>query len=539
MAAASAVSADTAGEPEAPARAGVVLAALIIGALACNINLAVANVALPDIGGALDATQTQLTLIAVGCALGLAMSVLYAGAIGDRYGRKMMLLAGLGLTVPISFLSAWSWDANLLVLARLLTGVAAGMAYPTTLALVTALWGDGPKRTRAIALWSAVSGGAAVIGPVIAGLLLEQLWWGSVFLIAVPVSVIGFVLVAVFVPAHANESTRAVDHLSGIASVVMIASLVLGISIISSPDRRVAALVALLVSVVLAALFVRRQRRITNPLYNLQYAGRRLFWVPALAGLIVNGALMGSMFIGQQFLQNILDYSTFHAGLAGLPLAIGMLLVAARSARFVVTRGSRFTLLLGYLIVLPATVVMLIVWKQGTAYPVIAATYFVIGLGAGFALTPASNSLTASVPVGEVGMASGTADLQRDLGGSIMQAIMGAALTLGYATSLSAAIGASQQAADITSETQSALLQSFTSAEQIAARYPDYRQQIIDAATDSFLEGSNWAFVAAVVAVALGAVLVWTRFPRHDAELALAADYRRHDESPDQSTLGA
>lgn len=511
------------------------LSALIIGALACNINLAVANVALPDIGTALDASQTQLTLIAVGCSLGLAMTVLYAGAIGDRYGRKMMLLAGLGLTVPISCFSAWSSDPDLLVLARLLTGVAAGMAYPTTLALVTALWGDGPKRTRAIALWSAVSAGAAVVGPVIAGALLERSWWGSVFLIAVPVAVVGFVLVAWFVPAHANESTTPVDHLSGVASVVMIGALVFGISTISSPGRLDSALIAIAIAGVIGVVFFWRQRRVGHPLYDLRYAGRRLFWVPALAGMVVNGALMGSMFIGQQFLQNILDYSTFHAGLAGLPLALGMLLVAARSAKFVVARGSRFTLLLGYSIVLPAALVMLVVWREGTSYPTIAATYFLIGVGAGFALTPAANSLTASVPVDAVGMASGTADLQRDLGGAIMQAIMGTALIIGYASSLSAAIGASAQTTEITNETQSALLQSFTSATQVAERYPEYKQQIVDAAAKSFLDGSNWAFAAAVIAVGIGGLLVIMRFPRHADELALAAGYRNVDASATRS----
>ena len=173
----------------APRRAGLVLAALIVSALVCNINLAVANVALPDIGLELGTSQTSLTLVAVGCTLGLAMSVLYLGAIGDRHGRKRLLLLGLALTVPASAVSAWAADTGMLVAGRVFTGVAAGMAYPTTLALITALWAEGPLRVRAIALWSAVSAGGAVVGPVIAGLLLENFWWGSVFIIAVPLAV--------------------------------------------------------------------------------------------------------------------------------------------------------------------------------------------------------------------------------------------------------------------------------------------------------------------------------------------------------------
>ncbi|MFM8828647.1 MAG: MFS transporter, partial [Actinomycetota bacterium] len=304
-----------------PRRAGLTLAALILGALVCNINLAVANVALPDIGRSLGASQTALTLIAVGCTLGLAMSVIYFGALGDRYGRKMMLLLGLGLTVPASAMSAWAPTTEVLVAGRIFTGLAAGMAYPTTLALITALWAEGPKRVRAIALWSGVSAGAAVLGPVLAGLMLEDFWWGSVFLIAVPLAVVAFVLVLVTVPAHVQESKERVDHLGGGLSVVMIAALVLGIGIISAPDRLEAALILIAVSLVLGGVFAWHELRARNPVYDLHYARRRLFWVPAIAGMIIFGSLVGSMFIGQQFLQNVLGYSTLDAGTAILPAA--------------------------------------------------------------------------------------------------------------------------------------------------------------------------------------------------------------------------
>jgi MFS family permease len=132
---------------------GLVLASLIIGAVVCNVNLSVANIALPDIARSLGASQTTVNLVAIGTTLGLAMSVLWFGALGDRYGRKGMLLAGLFLTVPFSLLATFAPTAEVLVSARIATGLAAGMSYPTTLALITALWGDGPARTRSIALW--------------------------------------------------------------------------------------------------------------------------------------------------------------------------------------------------------------------------------------------------------------------------------------------------------------------------------------------------------------------------------------------------
>src|SRR5262245_16873840 len=142
----------------APARATLVLAALILVAAVANLNLAVANVALPDIGAHFDSSQTTLNLIAVGYSLGLAASVLYLGAIGDRYGRKLLLLLGVGLSVPACLLAAWAPSDEVLVAARILGGLSAGMAYPTTLALITALWA-GPARTKSIALWSAIGGG--------------------------------------------------------------------------------------------------------------------------------------------------------------------------------------------------------------------------------------------------------------------------------------------------------------------------------------------------------------------------------------------
>ena len=205
-----------------PERAPLVLLALILGATVANLNLAVANVALPDIGRVFNASQTQLNLVAVGYSLGLAASVLYLGAIGDRYGRKRMLLAGVVLSIPACLVAAWAPSVEVLVAARVLGGISAGMAYPTTLALITALW-QGAPRTRAIALWSAVGGAAAALGPLIAGYLLGMFWWGSVFIVTLPLAALAFALAARLVPAHVHETTERVDHLGGVMSIVVVA----------------------------------------------------------------------------------------------------------------------------------------------------------------------------------------------------------------------------------------------------------------------------------------------------------------------------
>ena len=156
-------------QAEAPKRAGLVLVALILVAAVANLNLAVANVALPAIGKAFDASQTELDLVAVGYSLGLAASVLYLGALGDRYGRKMMLIVGTALAIPASLLAACAPSARRAVRRRgSSAGIAAGMAYPTTLALITALW-SGTGRTKAIALWSGIGGAIASLGPLLSG----------------------------------------------------------------------------------------------------------------------------------------------------------------------------------------------------------------------------------------------------------------------------------------------------------------------------------------------------------------------------------
>src|SRR5262249_13417292 len=150
-----------------PRSAGIVLVSLILVAAVANLNLSVANVALPSIGDHFDSSQTTLDLIAVGYSLGLACSVLWLGALGDRYGRKLMLLLGTALPIPMSILAAWAPTDIVLFIARVGGGLAAGMAYPTTLALITALWAPGPPRTRAIALWSALGGAIAALGPLL------------------------------------------------------------------------------------------------------------------------------------------------------------------------------------------------------------------------------------------------------------------------------------------------------------------------------------------------------------------------------------
>jgi hypothetical protein len=188
-------------------------------------------------------------------------------------------------------------------------------------------------------------------------------------------------------------------------------------------------------------------------------------------------------------------------------------------------------LLTGYFFCLLGFLTMLLLWNEGISYWSVGLAYALVGIGVGFAGTPASHSLTSSVPVQRAGMASGTADLQRDLGGAIMQSILGALLTAGYASAVAAAIAAAPDREKITDETATQLTKSFAGAEEMAEQYPQYASQITAGAKESFLDGADWAYTAGIVAILLGAVLVFFLFPKKEDEERLLAQYHAEDTS--------
>jgi EmrB/QacA subfamily drug resistance transporter len=460
--------------------------------------------------------------------LGIAASVLYLGAIGDRYGRKQMLLLGSAISIPLSFLAAYSPNSSVLIGARVIGGVAGGMCYPTTLALIAALW-DGAARTRAIALWSATGAAFAALGPLMSGALLQHFWWGSVFLVTVPIAFAAFALAWFLVPSHVQEGNEPVDNIGGVVSVVFVGALILAINFAVVPNEEALLLGLVIIAVAALIAFIVRERRAHSPLYDLHVAARPTFWVAAVAGIIVFGSLMGAMFIGQQYLQNVLHYSTVEAGAAILPAAVLMVLVAPRSAKLVDSIGSRSTLLLGYAFVVLGFLTMLLLWNDSSPYWVVGLGYAFVGVGVGFAATPAAHSLTGSVPTTRVGMASGTADLQRDLGGAVMQSIFGALLSAGFTKEMTKLVSSAPQASNVTSSTKTELTKSFSSAADTAQRYPQYASQITSAAKTAFLQGDQWAYLAGIVAVLTGAALVFFFFPNKEHERTLVEAYRRQD----------
>ncbi len=512
---------------EAPPRAGLILATLILGAAVANLNLSVANVALPTIGRDLDAPQTALNLVAVGFILGLAASVLYLGAVADRYGRRRMLIGGLALSIVAAGIAATAPTVEVLAAARIFGGIAAGMAFPTTLSIISDLF-RGSAKTRAIALWAGIGGGASALGPAVAGYLLQNHGWGSAFALTIPIAAIALVLVVIVIPHHTGEDNRAVDHLGGVLSVLAVGSLTLGLHFVTIPGSFALGFGLMLGSILGFAVFAWRQLRAPNPLFDLKIAARRTFWVAGVGGIIVFGSLVGTMFIGQQYLQNVLGYSTFAAGVAALPAAVTMIAVSPFAARSIERYGSRLTMTAGFVAVL-AGVLLMFTWREGASYLPVGVAFAVIGIGIGLAGSPASRSIMAAVPARRAGMGSAMTDLQRDLGAAIMQSLLAAFLTVKYSASIESKLAhlPAQQRAQISESTAAVLQNSFGGADVLAQQYPAHGTAIIAAARDAFLQGSALAVVVASITVGIGLVLVWFAFPRHAEELAAEAEYAR------------
>ncbi|KIC57937.1 MFS transporter [Microbacterium hominis] len=510
-----------------PERAGAVLTALLMAAAVCNLTTGGASVALPDIAGTFDAPQTTLNLVALGTGLGLAMTVLYAGALGDRYGRVRLLCTGLIGLLIAGTAASLAPTIEFLMGARVLTGIAAGCAFPTTLALITALWAEGPARVRAIALWTATGAVATVAGSVISGALVVAFGWRIALLLPVPVAVVALLIAARSIPRGVAESDEPVDHLGGILSVVAVAALVLGLGVVFAPGETGAGVGLLVAAAVLIAAFTARQLRVAAPLYDLSIARRRLFWVPAVAGTLAFGALVGAMFVGQQYLQNILGYDALQAGIALIPAAIA-LLVCAPLAAMLVERGTRMAMIVGYVVLIAAFGTML-AWNETTPPVIVALAFALVGGGASFVMTAASRSLTSSTPVRRAGMASATSDLQTDLGGAVMQALLGAVLAGGFSHVFAGLIAASPEAASLSDDITRALQASYASAAHVAANNPAYAAQILEAARSSFVDGAWAAYLVGAVALVLGLIVVTVGLPGVAVEKELRGRYRDED----------
>lgn len=509
-----------------PKHASQILTVLLVAAGVANINMSIANVALPDIATALDATQSEQNLIADAFTMALAATVLYLGAIGDRYGRKALLLWGAAVSIPAALLAAWAPSVEVLVAARILGGVGAALLFPTTLSIISVLW-KGRARTGAIALWSGVGGSAAFLGSVVAGALLLWFWWGSVFLLTAPFAAVLFVAALFIIPNDVDLETSNVDHVGGLLSVIGIAALVLGVQEITE-GFSATMLLLFIVALVVGAIFVFRQRRVEHPLVDLELAKQPTFLVASIAGMISFGALIGALYVGQQFTANVLGYDTLQSAATTIPAAICFLAGSPLASRWTSDRGGRFTLTAGIVLMGIGFIIIALTWYPGASVWVVLLPYAILGLGTAFAGAAASTAIMASLPSRRAGMGSSFTDLTRDLGGALIQALMAAALTIAYSSSMMSSFAGlpTEEASRTSDEAARGIASSFQKAEQVASSYPEASASgLLSDASSAFSTGKTYAFVIAIVLIVIALVVVLLKYPSREREAEVFAKY--------------
>ena len=384
------------------------LAVLCSSVLMVNLDNTVLNVALPTLVRDLHATSSELQWIVDAYALVFGGLLLVAGSLADRAGRKRLLLTGMVAFAGGSAWAAFSGSVGVLIAARASMGVGAAMMMPATLSIITDMFRDPGERQRAIGFWAGTSGVGFALGPVIGGLLLANFWWGSVFLINVPVAAIGFLCAVRLVPGSKNPAAGRPDLVGGLLSVAGL-GLVLW-SIIEAPVQGWSSTPVTVVGALgLAVLvgFALWERASSHPMLSLELFRRGSFSVAVSSVGMVMFSLVGGLFLLTQFLQFDLGYSALQAGLRMLPVAASLAVVAPLSPHVVRLVGMKLPTAAGLLLVAAG------LWQisgssVSSAYGDIVPGLVMTGMGAALVLPTVSGSVMASVPRGDTGVASGT-----------------------------------------------------------------------------------------------------------------------------------
>lgn len=405
------------------------LGALLLPVLLISIDNTVLSFAVPHISEELRPTGGQLLWIVDIYSLMLAGLLVTMGTLGDRIGRRRLLLigaAGFGLA---SVLAAFAPSAELLIAARALLGVAGATLMPSTLSLIRNIFTDPRARTTAIAAWTATFAGGAAFGPLLGGLLLEHFWWGSVFLINLPVMVLLLVVGPMVVPESRNPDPGRYDLPSAGLSLLAMLALVFGVKEFAGGGSL--ALPAVAVALVAGYAFVRRQRRLDDPMLDLGLFAQPRFSVAVASNLLAVFVMVGGLFFMTQYLQLVLGMTPLRAGLALLPgigLSVVGSLVAVRLIRRVrlaeLLGAAMFATALGYLL-------MVLLPSEGGVWLVVVA-FMIVGIGAGITETATNDTIMNTVAPENAGAASAISETGYELGAALGTAVLGSVVTAAY-----------------------------------------------------------------------------------------------------------
>lgn len=423
------------GGPSAGPRAWAALGVLVLPVLLISVDMTVLSFAVPHIGRDLAPDAVQMLWIVDVYSFVLAAVLVTMGAVGDRVGRRRLLVwgaAGFGIA---SAAAAFAPTVGALIAARALLGLAGATLMPATLSLIRDLFEDARQRKIAIAVWSSALSAGAALGPVLGGTLLEYFWWGSLFLINVPVTVLVLVLVPVLVPRDRVRGTGTVDLASaGLLALAMFPT-VYGVKELAAHGVQGQHLALVLLGLCLGALFVRRQLRLADPLLDVRLFRLPRFTVGVSLNFVTLFAMVAALFFLTQYLQITLGITPLHAGLALLP---GMLLAIAGSflaVALVRRAGLAGVLVLGLALMITGFLVLAHLPMGGAAAQA-ASGFAVLGLGMGLIQSLTNDAVLTEAPPERAGAASAVSETGYELGAALGVAVLGSVLLATYRNAL-------------------------------------------------------------------------------------------------------
>jgi EmrB/QacA subfamily drug resistance transporter len=491
-------------------RRWAVLGVLCVSLLIVSLDNTILNVALPVLAREMHASSSQLQWITDAYAVVFAGLLLVAGSIGDRVGRRRVFVSGLLVFACGSAAAAFSGSPDRLMAARAVMGLGGAAIMPSTLSLLTNVFVEPRQRSRAIGIWSGTTGLGVALGPVTGGWLLAHYWWGSVFLVNVPIALAGLVAALWLVPDSRDPGARRPDLVGSVLSVMGMAVLLRGI--IEAPERGWAStsvLGAIAGGVGLLGLFASWERRSSHPMLELSFFASRRFSAAMGAIAMVIFALMGGLFVLTQYLQFSLGYSALAAGLRVAPIAAVLLVLAPLSVALVRRVGTKPVVFSGMACIAVGASLLASTTVQGRYGDAIGA-FFLLGSGIGLAMAPCTDSVMGSLPVERTGVGAATNGAALQLGGALGVGILGSLLNTRYQGRLAPLL----HAAHVPPSVSAVATGSLGGALAVAQRAGGGAGRLLaSAARGAFVSGMDLALTAAAVVVAVAALVVATVLP--------------------------
>jgi EmrB/QacA subfamily drug resistance transporter len=536
MAAATSVSAGSY-EVESHPRRWLVLAVMCMSLLLIVMDNTIVNVALPTIREELDATTGQLQWIVDAYILVFAGLLLTMGALGDRFGRRGALAIGLSIMAVASVASSLATDPGQLIATRAVMGIGGALVMPATLSIITNVFANPRERAEAIAIWSATAGMAVAIGPVTGGWLLEHFWWGSVFLVNVPVVAVSILLGRAIVPTSKDPSAPPVDVPGAFLSIVGLVSLVY--AIIEGPHgwTEPKVLAGFAAAAVLLALFVLWERRTEHPMLDVTLFQNPRFSAASGAISLTFFGMFGAFFLLTQLLQSVMGYTPLQAGIRLLPMAATQMVVAPASAKVVERVGTKIVVATGLLVAAVGLVMASRITADASYFDVAAA---LVVMSAGFAamMPSATEAIMGSLPPAKAGVGSAVNDTTRQLGGALGVAVLGSVVSSTYGPQVRDAVAGSPLAATAPPESVNAITDQIGAAMEAARTIGgEPGRQLANVASRAFIDGMSTALLIGAAALALGAIIVAFFLPARARDAAANGDTA--DEANDSTTNGS